>query len=153
MKMALMKISTSNNPNNTHTEQVTSPVSLSYGQTADRQAPTYSAQSASQECIKTVPWAEMSKGWNACRGSRSAQQSFILWQTVAIRPVERRGEISLITRQNLSNVTNIKNSGGHLRSSSLTSFNSKSGNRFAKVDYFCIPNFPLLKKEYISMTL
>lgn len=117
-------------PYNTHTYLVTNPVSLSCRQTADRQAPTYTAHSTSQECVKTeaiaLGWDETEAGMQVEARvrpdlSRSAQESFILRQTrekgtVVIRPMEGGGEKRLITSclEKRSEAEDIKTSGGHL---------------------------------------
>lgn len=81
------------------------------GRLEDRQAATYTAHSASQECINTqaaaLGWEEMGAGMNVeardrPHSSRSAQETFILRQTwekssAVIRPMEGGGERRLIT--------------------------------------------------------
>lgn len=108
------------------------PVRKPFRRTADRQADTYSAHSASQECINTeaiaLGRAETELGMHVEAKVRpecspSAQESFILWQTwekgtVVIRPMEGGGEKRLITSclEKMSEAADIKNSEGHLRS-------------------------------------
>lgn len=98
-----------------HTTPTLYPISLiesHVGRLEDRQAATYTAHSAGQECIKTeaiaLGWDETGAGMNVearvrPHSSRSAQESFILRQAweksiAVIRPMEGGGERRLITR-------------------------------------------------------